>query len=114
MKPLDFFSTHPVFTREDFAGAITDRRTPSNRTVDSHLGRYLRTGRIGRVKRGVFFAAAPGEAAVQVQVAADYGDDWPSSQAAQAVPRGPGADRGPAPGRLAPPAALWGRQMRPP
>src|SRR4030067_554994 len=32
-------------------------------TVDPPLGRALRSGRIGRVKRGVFFAAEPGETA---------------------------------------------------
>jgi predicted transcriptional regulator of viral defense system len=63
VKPLDFFSAHPVFTRDDFAEAIADGRKASSQTVDSHLGRYLRAGRIGRVKRGVFFAAAPGETA---------------------------------------------------
>lgn len=63
MRPLDFFTTHPVFTRDDFAGALGDGRKAPGRTVDSHLGRYLRACRIGRVKRGVFFAAAPGEAA---------------------------------------------------
>jgi predicted transcriptional regulator of viral defense system len=63
VKPLDFFSTHPVFTRDEFAGALADGRKAATRTVDSHLGLYLRAGRIGRVKRGVFFAARPGEAA---------------------------------------------------
>lgn len=62
MKPLDFFSTHPVFTRDEFASALAHGRTPSSQTVDSHLGRYLRAGRLGRVKRGVFFTARPGEA----------------------------------------------------
>jgi hypothetical protein len=63
VKPLDFFSAHPVFTREEFAGALADGRKAPSRTGDSHLGLYLRAGRIGRVKRGVFFAAGPGEAA---------------------------------------------------
>lgn len=62
MKPLDFFSVHPVFTRDDFATALGEGRKALGGTVDSHLGLYLRAGRIGRVKRGVFFAAAPGEA----------------------------------------------------
>lgn len=61
MKPLDFFSLHPVFTREEFGRALADGRKPSSQTLDSHLGRYLRAGRIGRVKRGVFFVASPGE-----------------------------------------------------
>jgi predicted transcriptional regulator of viral defense system len=62
VKPLDFFAAHPVFTRDEFAGANADGRTASSLTVDSHLGRYLRAGRIGRVKRGVFFTGRPGEA----------------------------------------------------
>jgi predicted transcriptional regulator of viral defense system len=61
VKPLDFFSAHPVFTRGEFAGANADGRKASSLTIDSHLGRYLRAGRIGRVKRGVFFTARPGE-----------------------------------------------------
>ncbi len=68
MKPLDFFVSHPVFTREEFARAIAEGRTGSSRTVDSHLGRYLRAGRIGRVKRGVLFAAAPGKTAANSAV----------------------------------------------
>jgi len=38
VKPLDFFSAHPVFTREDFVGALADGRKALDRTVDSHLG----------------------------------------------------------------------------
>lgn len=64
MKPLDFFVAHPVFTREEFARAMGAGAS----TVDSHLGRYLRSGRIGRVKRGVFFAAGPGETATKSPV----------------------------------------------
>ena len=59
MKALDFFLAHPVFTREEFARAMGAGAS----TIDSHLGRYLRPGRIGRVKRGVFFSAGPGETA---------------------------------------------------
>ena len=68
MKPLDFFSAHPVFTRDEFATAIADGRKALSRTVDSHLGLYLRAGRIGRVKRGVFFAAGPGQSAATTPV----------------------------------------------
>ncbi len=61
VRPLDFFAGHPVFTRDEFATALGDGRRPVSGTVDSHLGAYLRAGRIGRVKRGVFIAAQPGE-----------------------------------------------------
>lgn len=63
MKALDFFMAHPVFTRDELAAALGARGPHSAGTVDSHLGRYLRSGRIGRVKRGVFFVAGPGEKA---------------------------------------------------
>jgi predicted transcriptional regulator of viral defense system len=68
VKPLDFFSLHPVFTRDQFAAAIRDGRHTPRRTVDSHLGTYLRAGRIGRVKRGVFFAGRPGDAVASAPV----------------------------------------------
>jgi predicted transcriptional regulator of viral defense system len=64
VKPIDFFAGHSVFRREDFGRALANGRTLSSRTIDSHLDRYLRVGRIGRVKRGVFFAAGPGETAM--------------------------------------------------
>jgi predicted transcriptional regulator of viral defense system len=60
---LDFFSTHPVFTREEFVQFLQGRRVKSPRTTESHLLRYLTLGRIGRVKRGVYFTASPGEIA---------------------------------------------------
>lgn len=63
MRPREFFAAHPVFRREEFARGLADGLKAPGRTVDSHLGLYLRAGRIGRVKRGVFFAAGPGEAA---------------------------------------------------
>lgn len=68
MRPSDFFATHPVFTRDEFAAAITSGRRPVSRTIDSHLGAYLRAGRIGRVKRGVFFTGRPGEAVASTPV----------------------------------------------
>lgn len=68
MKPLDFFAERVVFTRDEFARALAGRRKASGRTVDSHLGRYLRAGRISRVKRGVFFTVRPGEAVASAPV----------------------------------------------
>ncbi len=61
MKPLDFIASHAVFRREEFAAAIGTGKAKSPLTVDSHLARYVRAGRIGRVKRGVFFAVPPDE-----------------------------------------------------
>jgi predicted transcriptional regulator of viral defense system len=60
---LDFFSAHPVFTREEFAQFLRGRQVTSLRTTESHLLRYLTSRRIGRIKRGVYFSAGPGETA---------------------------------------------------
>jgi predicted transcriptional regulator of viral defense system len=68
VKPLDFFAAHPVFTRAEFATALGDRRPALSQTVDSQLGVYLRAARIGRVKRGVFFAVRPGDAVANAPV----------------------------------------------
>jgi predicted transcriptional regulator of viral defense system len=61
VRVLDFFAAHPVFTREEFDQFLRRRGVHSARTAESHLLRYLASGRIGRVKRGVYFAAGPGE-----------------------------------------------------
>ena len=53
MKPEAFLSSHSLFTREEFA-AVLRRRGRADATVDSHLARWRRQGRIARVKQGVF------------------------------------------------------------
>ena len=63
MAVLYFFAAHPVFSREEFLRFLAGRGATSAETANSHLRRYLAAGRIGRVKRGVFFAAGPGETA---------------------------------------------------
>lgn len=53
MKPETFLSRHELFSREELAAALLARgRAPA--TVNSHLVRWVRQGRIARVKRGVF------------------------------------------------------------
>jgi predicted transcriptional regulator of viral defense system len=53
MKPEGFLTTHSLFAREELA-AVVRGRGRVDATVDSHLARWLRQGRILRVKRGVF------------------------------------------------------------
>jgi len=60
---VDFFAAHPVFRRDQFVHFLAQRGAPSPETANVHLKRYLATGRIGRVKRGVYLAAGPGETA---------------------------------------------------
>ena len=53
MRPEFFLASHPVFSREEFAAALRQRgRTEA--TIDSHLTRWRRQGRVARVKPGVF------------------------------------------------------------
>ena len=61
MKPEAFLAGHAVFSREELA-LVLRRRGRADATVDSHLTRWRRQGRIARVKPGVFLrlAAATG------------------------------------------------------
>jgi predicted transcriptional regulator of viral defense system len=53
MKAETFLSRHTLFSREELAGALLVRGL-SPATVQSHLARWARQGRVTRVKRGVF------------------------------------------------------------
>jgi predicted transcriptional regulator of viral defense system len=58
MKPERFLNTHGLFTREELAESLLARGR-ADATVDSHLVRWRRQGRIVRVKRGVFVRLDP-------------------------------------------------------
>lgn len=51
MKPEAFLATHSLFTRAELATVLRGR---AEATVDAHLARWKRQGRIARVKQGVF------------------------------------------------------------
>ncbi len=54
MKPELFLARHSVFTRKELAEVLL-RRGRSDSTIDAHLARWLRQGRIKRVKQGVYY-----------------------------------------------------------
>jgi predicted transcriptional regulator of viral defense system len=56
MKPEFFLASSAVFSREEFVSAMRGRGL-ADATVDSHLTRWRRQGRIVRVKPGVFLRA---------------------------------------------------------
>jgi predicted transcriptional regulator of viral defense system len=56
----EFFQTHPVFTHEEYARS---RGSSSPRTVDSLLRKHAASGRIVRVRRGLYVPQAPGVSA---------------------------------------------------
>ncbi len=60
MTSEEFFQIHPVFTHEEYAQS---RGRGSLRTVDSLLRRHVQSGRIARVRRGLYVSVPPGGAA---------------------------------------------------
>lgn len=59
MKPDAFLASHSLFTREELAEALEGRRPA---TIDAHLARWRRQGRIVRVKNGVYVRSEVGGA----------------------------------------------------
>ncbi len=60
MKLKDFLSRHPVFTSEEFEAALTAEQRRSKRTLESLLAYYTNSGRILRVRRGLYVSVPPG------------------------------------------------------
>ncbi|MFH1113775.1 MAG: transcriptional regulator [Pseudomonadota bacterium] len=54
MRLLDFFALHPVFTYEEFASFLDANGPRSVKTRDSLLAHHAKTGRILRVRRGLY------------------------------------------------------------
>ncbi len=63
MKLLDFFARRPVFTHEEFAASLDADGPRSVKTRDALLAHHMKTGRIIRVRRGLYasvpFGASP-------------------------------------------------------
>lgn len=57
MSSDEFFRAHPVFTHEEYARS---RENSSPRTVDSLLRKHVASGRVARVRRGLYAATAAG------------------------------------------------------
>ena len=55
-----FFQTHPVFTHDEYAASRTGG---SPRTVDSLLRKHVLSGRLTRVRRGLYVPLPPGASA---------------------------------------------------
>lgn len=71
MKAVDFFSAHPVFTHAEFLSAHSGGGRRSRQTSNNLLSLHLATGRILRVRRGIYAAASPDVAADCIRV-----DPW--------------------------------------
>ena len=60
MKLQEFFARLPVFTHAEFAAFVEAEKPRSAKTRDSLLAYYIRTGRILRVRRGLYIAVPAG------------------------------------------------------
>jgi len=60
MKVEDFFYRRPVFTNEELAQFLASRRAHGPRTQESLLAYYTKTGRVVRVRRGLYAVVPPG------------------------------------------------------
>ncbi len=60
MKVEDFFNRRPVFTNEELAEFLGSGRTYGPRTQESLLAYYTKTGRVVRVRRGLYAVIPPG------------------------------------------------------
>lgn len=75
MRSVDFFETHPVFRHEEFLAAHTSGgRSPL--TSNNLLARHLSSGRLLRVRRGLYAAVPrgvdPGQATVDPYLVASH------------------------------------------
>ena len=59
MRITAFFSTHPVFTCDEFAAFVSETRSGNVNTRKATLMRYLDTGQIVRVRRGLYATVPP-------------------------------------------------------
>ena len=60
MKLQDFFSTHPLFTYEEFVEFLSTKGSRNVKTRESTLSHYRKTGRLLRVRRGLYLTVPRG------------------------------------------------------
>ncbi len=68
MTPAEFLHTHDVFRRSELARALNRSGPRAPTTLTSHLQRWERTGRVLRLRRGLYVRAAGGESAAAARV----------------------------------------------
>lgn len=68
MTSAEFFGSHPVFTRQEFADAADAKSRSSQRTSDNLLYRYVVGGRLVRVRGGVYAVVPRGTDPARAEV----------------------------------------------
>ncbi len=67
MKAQQFVAARPVFRAEEFGEFLAERDSKNIRTRDSLLAHYVKTGRLVRVRRGLYASVPPGRTPETVQ-----------------------------------------------
>lgn len=67
MKAQEFLSRYPVFRAEEFGKCLSAGSQESVRSRDSLLAHYVKTGRLLRVRRGLYTVVPPGQKPETVQ-----------------------------------------------
>jgi len=60
MKLIDFFAAHPVFTYEEFVEFLFTQGSRNVKTRESILSHYTKTGRLLRIRRGLYLTVPQG------------------------------------------------------
>jgi len=60
VKHLEFFRTHPVFTREELHRYLCARGEGGERAAESLLGYHRKSGRVVRIRSGLYASVPPG------------------------------------------------------
>lgn len=60
MKLKEFFSSHPVFTRQEIKQFLLGENSKNQQTLEQTINYHLKAGNIGQVKRGLFYYIPPG------------------------------------------------------
>jgi predicted transcriptional regulator of viral defense system len=64
----DFLANHPVFRLEEFSAFKALNQSTNLQTRRAHLAHYVKTGRLIRVRRGVYASVPPGHRGPSFQV----------------------------------------------
>ncbi len=76
MKLRIFLARHPIFTRDEIAGHLAALGQGSPRTTDSLLAYHVRSGRLRRIRRGLYAVqGAGGESTVDPYLVAKLAPD---------------------------------------
>ncbi len=60
MKPVDFFSKHPVFTSQEYAQFLEQAEHAGERTQEALLSYHIKAGNLIRIRRGLYAVVPQG------------------------------------------------------